>query len=66
MQVNSGDVYSFRVARSDSSGSFAPSVAIYDSTGALLDSLGPASATSHAAATKIVTFARFWALTRCL
>ena len=56
LQVNSGDVYSFRVARSDNSGTFAPSVAIYDSTGTLLDSLGPASATSHAAATKVVTF----------
>ena len=56
MQATSGDVYDFRVARSDSSGTFAPSVAIYDSTGTLLDSLGPASAVSHAAASKVVTF----------
>ncbi len=56
LQVSSGDVYSFRLARSDSSGSFAPSAAIYDSQGNLVDSLGPASAVSHAAATKVVTF----------
>ena len=41
LQVSSGDVYSFRLARSDSSGSFAPSAAIYDSQGNLVDSLGP-------------------------
>jgi YD repeat-containing protein len=56
LPVSANDVYSFRVARADSAGSFAPNVAVYDSQGTLIDSVGPASAVSHAAASKVVTF----------
>ncbi len=56
LTVNPGDVYSFRVARSDVTGGFVPSVAIYDSQGVSLDTVGPASAIGYAAASKVVTF----------
>jgi YD repeat-containing protein len=56
LNVNSGDVYAFRVARSDTSGTFAPTLTIFDGQGNLIDTVGPASATSHAAASKNVTF----------
>ena len=45
-----GDVWQFRVARPDTSGTFAPYVEVYDAQGNRVGTAGPVSASGHAAA----------------
>jgi YD repeat-containing protein len=56
IQANGGDVYQFRAARPDSSGGFTPKVEVFDSRGNLVDTVGPAPASGHAASTRPITF----------
>ena len=55
MQAAAGDTYLFRVARSDTFGSFVPSAEIYDAQGTRIGAVGPVNAIAHAAASSSVT-----------
>jgi YD repeat-containing protein len=57
IQASSGDVYLFRLARADTSGSFYASAEIYDSSGTQITTLSPNSSTQHALATNVLTIA---------
>jgi YD repeat-containing protein len=56
IQANGGDVYQLRAARPDTSGGFTPTAEVFDSQGASVGVVGPASASGHAASTRTVTF----------
>ena len=56
LKAAAGDVYSFRVARSDTAGAFVPSAEVYDSQGKKIAVVGPAVAAQHAVSSSSVTF----------
>jgi YD repeat-containing protein len=55
LPATQGDVWQFRVARADGSGTFSPYVEVYDALGNKVGSAGPASAAGHAAAFANIT-----------
>jgi YD repeat-containing protein len=54
LQASQGDVWQFRVARSDNFGSFVPFVEVYDAQGNRVGTAGPVSPSGHAAAANVI------------